>query len=182
MHEALEAELAEFKGVPAVLTFQSGLHGQHRGHPDDHRRDRPDRVGRAQPRLDHRRHAPVEGAAQGLPARRRRRAARDPARGPRDRPAGRRRVPPDPGRHRRRVLDGRRHRATPRDRRGGRGVRRGRHGRRRPCLGRPRSQRPRLGRPFRAARPGRDPGRHAVEGGRRRSAATSPARWRCARS
>src|SRR4029453_9664354 len=25
MHEALEAELAEFKGTPAVLTFQSGF-------------------------------------------------------------------------------------------------------------------------------------------------------------
>ena len=46
MHEALEAELAAFKGTPAVLTFQSGLHRQHRRHPDDHRRDRPDRLRR----------------------------------------------------------------------------------------------------------------------------------------
>ena len=184
MHEALEPELAEFKDVPAVLTFQSGFTANTGRHPDDHRRDRPDRPRRAQPRLDHRRDAPLEGAAQGLPARRRRGAARrsSPRRVEHGRAGRRASLPADPGRHRRRVLDGRRHRAAARDRRGGRGVRGGRHGRRRPRLGRPRPRRPRLGRPLRAARPGRDPGRHAVQGGRRRSAATWPARRPCARS
>ena len=91
------------------------LHGQHRRHPDHHRRDRPDRLGRAQPRLDHRRHAPVEGAAQDLPARRRRGAARrSSARRASAAATGRRAVPADPGRDRRGLLDGRRHRATPR--------------------------------------------------------------------
>ena len=46
-----------------------GLHRQHRGHPDRHRRAGPDRVRRPQPRLDHRRDAAVEGAPQGLPPR-----------------------------------------------------------------------------------------------------------------
>ena len=134
MHEALEAELAAFKGTPAVLTFQSGLHGQHRGHPDHHRRDRPDR-------LATRSTTPRSSTACASRRRRARstrtptsrRCARSSAR--RARAAGRdggRAVPADPGRHRRRVLDGRRHRATPRDRRGGRGVRGGRDGRRRP--------------------------------------------------
>ena len=63
------------------------LHGQHRRDPDDHRRAGPDRLGRAQPRLDHRRDAALEGAAQDLPARRRRRAARGPPRGARARAA-----------------------------------------------------------------------------------------------
>ena len=49
MHEALEAELAEFKGTPAVLTFQSGFTANTGRHPDDHRRDRPHR----QRRLNH---------------------------------------------------------------------------------------------------------------------------------
>ena len=116
------------------------------------------------------------------PARRRRGAARDPARGARDGPAGRRRVAADPGRDRRRVLDGWRHRATPRDRRGGRGVRCGRHGRRRPRQRRPRPERPRLGRPLRPARPRRDPGRHAVEGRRVAGRLRGRLAWRCARS
>ena len=81
IHEELEAELAAFKHTEAVLTFQSGFTANTGRHPDDHRRDRPDRLGRAQPRLDHRRHAAVEGPAQGLPARRRRRAARGAPRG-----------------------------------------------------------------------------------------------------
>ena len=154
------------------------VHGQHRRHPDDHRRDRPDRLRRAQPRLDHRRDAPVEGAAQGLsrtPTSRR--CARSSAR-PASRAGRRRGEPPsaDPRRHRRRVLDGRRHRATPRDRRGGRGVRGGRHGRRRPRVGRPRAERPRHGRPLRPPRPRRDPGRDAVARPSARSAATWRAR------
>ena len=112
------------------------------------------------------------------PARRRGGAARGILRRGAARRAGRTAAaaPADPRRDRRRVQHGRRHRAAARDRRGGRGVRRGRHGRRRPRLGRPRPQRPRHGRPLRAARPGRDPGRDAEQGGRRRSAATSPGR------
>ena len=65
------------------------LHREHGRHPDDHRRGGPDRVRRAQPRLDHRRHAPLEGAAQGLPAQGRRGTARDPPRGRREGAAGR---------------------------------------------------------------------------------------------
>ena len=89
---------------------------------------------RAQPRLDHRRHAPLEGAAQGLPARgRRRRCARSSPR----RASGGRDGTGEPYRLILVVTDGvfshgRRHRAAARDRRGGRGVRRGGHGRRRP--------------------------------------------------
>ena len=56
------------------------VHRQHRRHPDHHRRDGPDRLRRAQPRQHHRRHAALQGAAQGLPARGRRLAARGPAR------------------------------------------------------------------------------------------------------
>ena len=116
LHEALEAELAEFKGTPAVLTFQSGFTANTGVIPTDHRRDRPDRVRRAQPRLDHRRDAPVEGAPRGLPARATSTALRD---GPRARPRATGRptaatVPAHPRRDRRRLLDGRRHRAAAR--------------------------------------------------------------------
>ena len=72
MHEALEAELAEFKGTPGGPDLPVRLHREHRRHPDDHRRDRPDRQRQPEPRLDHRRDAPLEGAAQDLRARRRR--------------------------------------------------------------------------------------------------------------
>ena len=68
MHEALEAELAEFKGTPAVLTFQSGFSRQYRRHPGRRRRGRPHRVRRPQSRLDHRWDAPVKGAAPDLSA------------------------------------------------------------------------------------------------------------------
>ena len=92
------------------------VHRQHRRHPHDHRRDGPDRLGRAQPRLDHRRHAAVEGAAQGVPARRSpprcARCSREAVRaGPR---RSGRPVPADPRRDRRRVQHGRRHRAAAR--------------------------------------------------------------------
>ena len=87
MHEELEAELAEFKGTPAVLTFQSGFTANTGVIPTITGETGPDRVGRAQPRLDHRRDAPVQGASQGLPARRHRGPARDPARGRASRPA-----------------------------------------------------------------------------------------------
>ena len=80
-HEALEAELAEFKGVPAVLTFQSGFTANTGLIPTITGPSRPDRVRRPQPRLDHRRHAPVEGAPPHLPPRRRGGVAGDPRRG-----------------------------------------------------------------------------------------------------
>ena len=166
IHEALEAELAAFKDVPAVLTFQSGFTANtgviptvtgetdlivsdalnHASIIDGMRLSKAPR--KVYP------HADVAALREIL------------RRGPGDRPAGRRGVAADPGRHRRRVLDGWRHRATPRDRRGGRGVRRGRHGRRRPREWRPGARRPRFGRSLRPARPRGDPGRHAVEGRR----------------
>ena len=134
MHEALEAELAAFKGTPAVLTFQSGFTANtgviptitgetdlivsdalnHASIIDGMRLSKAPR--KVYP------HADVDALREIL------REARADGR------AGRRGVPADPGRDRRRLLDGRRHRATPRDRRGGRGVRCGRHGRRRPRL------------------------------------------------
>ena len=70
-----------FKHTEAVLTFQSGLHLQHRRDPGRDRRAGPDPVGLAQPRLDHRRDAPLQGAAEGVPAQGRRRPPRTPARG-----------------------------------------------------------------------------------------------------
>ena len=133
MHEALEAELADVQGHAGGPHLPVRLHGQHRGDPDDHRRDGPDRVRRPQPRQHHRRDAPVQGAAQDLPARRRRRPAGGPRRGRGARPRRvRRAVSPDPGRHRRRVQHGRRHRAAAGDRGRGRGVRRRRVRGRRP--------------------------------------------------
>ena len=76
MHEALEAELAEFKGTPAVLTFQSGFTANTGVIPTITGETDLIVSRRAQPRLDHRRDAPVEGAAEDLPARRRRGAPR----------------------------------------------------------------------------------------------------------
>ena len=134
MHEALEAELAAFKGTPAVLTFQSGFTANtgviptvtgetdlivsdalnHASIIDGMRLSKAPR--QVYP------HADVDALREIL------REARANGR------AGRRGAPPDPGRDRRGLLDGRRHRATPRHRRGGRGVRCGRDGRRRPRL------------------------------------------------
>ena len=167
MHEALEAELAAFKGTPAVLTFQSGFSANtgviptvtgetdlivsdelnHASIIDGMRLSKAPR--KVYP------HADVEALHAILGEAREQRPGR----------LGR---PPSahPRRDRRGVQHGRRHRATPRDRRGGRGVRGGRHGRRRPCLGGPRAQRPRHRRPLRPPRPRRHPGRDAVEGGR----------------
>ena len=184
LHEALESELAEFKHTEAVLTFQSGFTANTGVIPTITGEAGPDRVRLAQPRLDHRRDAALEGAPQGLPAQGRRGPAGDPARGGRAWP--RRRlgaVPADPRRDRRRVLDGRRHRAAARDRRGGRGVRQ-RRGlrRRRPFVGRARQGRPRQRQPLRARRPGRDPGRDAVQGRRRARRLRRRARRPCATS
>ena len=86
------------------------LHLQHRGHPGRGRRAGPDRLRPAQPRLDHRRHAPREGAAGDLPPQGRRPPARAPGRRAPRRAAGRPAVPGDPGRDRRRLQHGRRHR------------------------------------------------------------------------
>ena len=47
---------------------------------------------------------------------------------------------------------------------------------------RPRTERARLGRPFRPARPGRGPGRHPLEGGRVAGRLRGRLAWRCARS
>ena len=178
IHEELEAELAAFKGTPRRPDVPVGLHRQHRASSRRHRRGGPDRLGRPQPRLDHRRDAPVEGAPQDLPARRRRRPCATILR--RGRASSGRRTAGLPYRLILVVTDG----VFSMDGdiaplpgiveaaeafgaavmvddahasgvlgRNGRGTRR----------------------PLRAPRPGRDPGRHAVEGGRRRSAATSPA-------
>ena len=115
MHEALEAELAEFKGTPAVLTFQSGFTANTgviptiTGETDLIVCDEP------QPRLDHRRDAPLEGAAQGLsrtPTSRR--SERSSTRRSSTVATGAASLPADPRRHRRRLLDGRRHRAAAR--------------------------------------------------------------------
>ena len=67
LHEELEAELARFKHVEATLTFQSGFTCNTGVIPVVAGRARPDRLGRLQPRLDHRRHAPVQGAPRDLP-------------------------------------------------------------------------------------------------------------------
>ena len=165
LHEELERDLAAFKGTEATLTFQSGFTREHRRHPDDHRRAGPDRQRRAQPRLDHRRDAPLEGAPEDLPARRRRRAcARSSTRRvEKGREGTGAPLSADPRRDRRRVQHGRRHRPAAGDRRGRRGGRMRRSSSTTPTppgvLG---PGRPRLGRPLRAPRPRRDPGRHAV--------------------
>ena len=66
------------------------LHLQHRRHPGRRRRAGPDRLGRAQPRLDHRRDAPQQGAAGDLPPQGRGAPPRAPRDRPPRRPAGRR--------------------------------------------------------------------------------------------
>ena len=101
-------------------------------------------LGRSEPRLDHRRHPPVQGEA--LPLRQFRHGRpRDPAEG-----GPRRRRPLHPDRHRRRLLDGRLSRQPAGDPRAGRPLRRAGHGRRLP--------RHRLHRARRAAAPRRTPG------------------------
>ena len=181
LHEELEARAGDFKGTEAVLTFQSGFTANTGVIPTITGEQDLIVSRRAQPRLDHRRHAPLEGAAQGLPAQRRDGAARDPARGPRATAA----TAPAPYRLILVVTDGVFSMdgdiaPLPGDRRGGRGGRRRGLRRRRPRLGRAGARRPRHGRPLRPARPGRDPGRHAVEGrrraGRLRGGIAGPAR------
>ena len=86
---------------------------------------------RAEPRLDHRRHPPLQGPAAPLPQQRHGRPGGQAAGGPR------RPLPPD--RHRRRVLDGRDHRQPAGDLRAGRPLRRAGDGRRFARRGVPRS-------------------------------------------
>ena len=92
-----------------------GVHVERRHSRGDPLQGGRDRLRRAQPRVDHRRRAPVPRRDQGVPAQGRR-GGRPAARG--DRPAG----PASAADHRRRVLDGRRHRAAARPRRGGRSA------------------------------------------------------------
>ena len=164
-HEALEAELAEFKGVEAVLTFQSGFTANtgviptitgeqdlivsdalnHASIIDGMRLSKAPRKVFPHADVAALREILREAAAKG-------------------RPDG-----SGPYRLILVVTDGVFSMdgdiaPLPGDRRGGRGGRRGGLRRRRPRLGRPGPQRPRLGRPLRAARPGRHPGRDAVEG------------------
>ena len=99
---------------------------------------RPRRRGhlrRAQPRLDHRRHPPVQGAPAAVRKRRHGRA--------RGAPRGVGRRPPPPDRDRRRVLDGRLLRQPARDLRPGRAPRRDRDGGRLPRRRLRRRKRPR---------------------------------------
>jgi hypothetical protein len=118
------------RGLPVRLCRQR----RHRlRHP---RQGRLHPLRRAQPRLDHRRRAPVAGEDQGLPPQgrrpRRRVAARDPAR-----------ARPQAPHHRRRLLHGRRHRPRRRVSRPGSQIRRHHDGRRRARLRCPRPQRSR---------------------------------------
>ena len=144
MHEALEEELAEFKGTPAVLTFQSGFTANtgviptitgetdlivsdslnHASIIDGMRLSKAPR--KVYP------HADVDALRA------------DPGHGPRARPRGLgRAAPAHPRGHRRRVLDGRRHRPAAGHRRGGRGLRRGGLRRRRARVRRAGAGRPR---------------------------------------
>ena len=137
------------------------LRRQRRPLRDAARRAGRDHLGRAQPRLDHRRRAALQGAAACAT----RTATPDeleaaPAR-------GLRRAPP-PDRDRRRVLDGRPHRAAAAHLRARRAVRRDGHGRRlarRRLHGPGRPRHAGAARRRRARRPGHG---HARQGARRR--------------
>ena len=115
MHEALEAELAEFKGTPAVLTFQSGFTANTglipvvTGETDLIVSDALNhasiidgmRLSKAPRKIYP--HGDVEALREIL------REARETGRSD-----GAGAVPAHPGRHRRRLQHGRRHRAAPR--------------------------------------------------------------------
>ena len=88
------------------------LRRQRRPVRDDPQRRGRGHLGRAEPRLDHRRHPPVQGRAPSLRERRHGRARKAPRRN-----AGQAHAP---DRDRRRVLDGRLHRQARRDRRSSR--------------------------------------------------------------
>ena len=93
LHEELERDLAAFKGTEAVLTFQSGFTANTGVIPTITGEQDLIVSRRAQPRLDHRRDAPLEGAPEDLPARRRRGSADGPPRGARAGPRRQRRCP-----------------------------------------------------------------------------------------
>ena len=76
LHEMLERKLAEFKGAPAAITFQSGFSANIGVIPAAGRRQRPDHQRPAKPRQHHRRHAADQGRAHDLRARRPRVPAR----------------------------------------------------------------------------------------------------------
>ena len=134
LHEELERDLAEFKGTEAVLTFQSGFTANTGVIPTITGEQDLIVSRRPQPRLDHRRDAPLEGAPEDLPARRRRGVCATILREAREqgRDGSGAALSADPRRDRRRVQHGRRHRPAAGDRRGGRGGRRGGLRRRRP--------------------------------------------------
>ncbi len=128
-------------------------------------RDPPRRAGlrdlrRPQPRLDHRRHPPLQGAAAAL---------RQQRHGPAGAvPAGRLRCPLPPDRHRRRVLHGRRDRRPAHHLRPGRAVRRDGDGGRLPRGRLRRRRRSRHARVLRRDGPCRHHHRHARQGAGRR--------------
>ena len=117
-------------------------------------------LGRAEPRLDHRRRAALQGAA--LPLRQQRHGRpRGAAEG-----SGRCALPAD--RHRRRLFDGRHHRQPRRRLRPRREIRRHGDGRRQPCRRLRRQARPRLAGALRRRGQGRHHHRHARQGAGRR--------------
>ena len=119
------------------------LRRQRRRLRDAVRRRGRDHLRRAQPRLAHRRHPPVQGPPAALPQRRHGR--------PRGAARGRRGRAPTRHRHRRRLLHGRLLRPAGRDLRPGRAVRRAGHGRRLPRRRLRRRGRPRHARALRGA-------------------------------
>ena len=160
IHRELEERISAFLGTRGHDPLRVVLRRQRGPLRDAARRAGRDHLGRAQPRLDHRRRAALQGAPAALRERRHGRARGAPAR-------GLRRAPP-PDRDRRRVLDGRPRRAAAAHLRARRAVRRDGHGgrlarRRLHGPGRPRHAG--AARRLRARRP-RD--RHARQGARRR--------------
>ena len=120
IHRELEERISAFLGMRGHDPLLVVLRRQRGPLRDAARRAGRDHLRRAQPRLDHRRRAALQGAPPALCERRHRRARGAPARGIR-------RAPP-PDRHRRRVLDGRPRRAAAAHLRARRAVRRDGHG------------------------------------------------------
>ena len=160
-HKELEAALAPLprhRGRDPLLVV---LRRERRPLRDAPRRARRDHLRRAQPRVDHRRHPPLQGRAPPLRARRHGRA-----RGHAREDAGQ---APAHDRDRRRLLDGRRRRAARAHLRSRREIPRARHGRRQPRDRLRRQDRPRHDRALRRAWA-------ASTSSRRRSARRSAAR------
>ena len=162
IHTELEARISAFLGTEATQLYSSCFDangGRVRAAP---RRGGRDHLRRAEPRLDHRRGAAVQGPALPLREQRHGRPRAPAGRGPR----GRRALHPD--RHRRRVQHGRPHRRPPGDLRPGRGALGDGDGRRQPRRRVRRRARPRDARAPRRDGPRRHPHRHARQGPRRR--------------